>query len=118
VGELNACADTLSVDEIGDAREAGDVVVLVNAEVARGDAALGHDGRRLKHDEAGTALGTAAEVNHVPVVGEAILRGVLAHGRDSDAIGEGDRTKLEWRKKRMAHGEWGPEECGWALLSG
>jgi len=28
VGELNAGADTLSVDEIGDAREAGDVFVL------------------------------------------------------------------------------------------
>jgi hypothetical protein len=28
VGELNAGADTLSVDETGDAREAGDVFVL------------------------------------------------------------------------------------------
>ena len=104
VGELNACADALSVDERCDALEAGDVLVLVNAEIAGGDAALGHDRGGLKHDEAGSALGTAPEVDHVPVVGEAVFCGVLAHGRDADAVGEGDGPKLKRRKKRMAHG--------------
>ena len=103
VGELNAGTHSLTVDEFDDAREAVNVLVLVNSEVVGGDAAFGNDGGGLKHNEAGTTLCASAEVDHVPVVGKTVLRGVLAHGRDADAVGEGDRTKLKGRKKRMAH---------------
>ena len=103
VGELNAAPDSLTVDEFDDAREAVNVLVLVDSEVVGGDAAFGNDGGGLKHDEAGAPLRASAEVNHVPVVGKAVLRGVLAHGRDADAVGEGDRTELKGRKQRMAH---------------
>ena len=34
--------------------------------------------------------GAAAEMNEVPVVGEAVFAGVLAHGRDGDAVAERD----------------------------
>jgi hypothetical protein len=42
-------------------------------------------------------------MDEVPISGEAIPRGVLAHGRNSDAIGKADRTKLEGGKKRNLH---------------
>ena len=51
-------------------------------------------------DEAGAALRAAAEMDQMPVVGEAVVGGVLAHGRDADAVGKGDGTKLQSEKKR------------------
>ena len=62
------------------------MLVLVDAEIAGGNAALGHDRGSLNHDEAGTALGAGPEMNQVPVVSEPVVGGVLAHGRDSDAV--------------------------------
>jgi hypothetical protein len=47
VGELNACTYSLTVDEFDDAGEAGNVLVLVDAEVVGGDAAFGGDGGGL-----------------------------------------------------------------------
>ena len=109
VGELDADACALGVGEGGDAGEGGDVFVLPDAEVANGDAAIGGDGGGFNHDEASAALGACAEVDEMPVSGEAVLRGVLAHGRDADAIGENHGAELEGREERMAHGgldEW------------
>jgi hypothetical protein len=103
VSELNSGANALRVDKLGDAGEGGNVVVGIDAEVGRRDASFGEDRGCLEHNEGGSALGTRAEMNEVPVVGEAVLRGVLAHGRDADAIGESDGAKLKGRKKRMAH---------------
>ena len=103
VGELDSGADALGVDELGDAGEAGNVVVGVDAEVGGGDASFGEDRGCLEHNEGGSALGAGPEMNEVPVIGESVLRGVLAHGRDADAVGEGDGAKLKGRKKRMAH---------------
>ena len=62
------------------------------------------DRGRLKGDQACAALSTCAEVDKMPVVGEAVVRGVLAHGRDSDAIREGNGAEFKGREKRMAHG--------------
>jgi len=104
MGKLNAGANALAMDELDDALKAWNVIVFVDAEVARCDTAFGDYGRGFEHDEAGTTLGTAAEVDHVPVVGETVVGGVLAHRGDADAVGECDRTKLERREERMAHG--------------
>ena len=104
MGQLNAGARTLRVDELGYALELGNVVVLPDAEIGGGDAALGCDCGSLEGDQAGAALSARAEVDEMPIVGEAIVRGVLAHGRDSDAIGEGDGAESKGREKRMAHG--------------
>ena len=104
MGQLNAGARTLRVDELGYALERGNVVVLPDAVIGGGDTALRRDGGSLKGDQACATLSTCAEMDEMPIVGEAVLRGVLAHGRDSDAIGEGDGAKLKGREKRMAHG--------------
>ena len=90
MGELDAGARALRVDELDDAGEACDVFVFVDAEVVWGDAAFGYDGGGLKQDQSGTALGAGTEMDHVPVVGEAVECGVLAHGRDADAVRESD----------------------------
>ena len=87
------------MEEAGDAVELGDVLVFPDAEVAGGDAAFGADGVGLGEDETGAADGAAAEVDEVPVVGEAVEGGVLAHGGDGDAVGQSKATKLERGKE-------------------
>ena len=94
-------------EEGGDAGEEGDVVVGVDAEVAGGDAAFGADGGGFGDDGAGSADGAGAEVDEVPVVGVAVGGAVLAHGRDDDAVGEGDaalRERGEEGGGREGHG--------------
>jgi hypothetical protein len=88
VGELGSGEGAVVMEEVGDALEAGDVVVGVDAEVVRGDAALGADGVGLGEDEGRAADGAAAEMDEVPVVGESVGGGVLAHRRNGDAVGE------------------------------
>ena len=88
-----------------DSLEGGNVLVLPDAQVGNRDAAFRKNRGGLQHDQARAALRAAAQVDQVPVVGKAILRGVLAHGRDADAVGKRDRTKLEGRKKRMGHNQ-------------
>ena len=66
-------------DEIGNARQHGDVIVLPDAGIARGDTAAVLHRRGLHHHQAGPADGTAAQVNQMPVIGKSIHGGALAH---------------------------------------
>jgi hypothetical protein len=79
------------------------VRVFPDAEIGRGDAAFWDDGGGFKDDQARAALGAAAEVDAMPIGGEAVLRGVLAHGRNADAVGKGDGTELKGGKERMTY---------------
>ena len=101
--QLDSGARALRMDEAGDPLKFGDVVIFPDAEIGGGDAAFRKNRGCLDHDQSCATLGAAAEMNEVPVVGEAVVRGVLAHGRDADAVGEGDGAKLQRRKKRMTH---------------
>jgi hypothetical protein len=105
VGQLNSGTSPLGVDEAGDLRKFGDVVVFPDAQIAAGDAAFREHGGSLKHHETSAALGAAAEMYEVPIGGKTVLRRVLAHGRNADAIGEVDGSKLQWGEKGLAH--WG-----------
>ena len=87
------------MNELNDTVEGGDVGVVPDSQIAGGDAALGEDGRGLLDDQAGAALGAGAEMDEMPIGGEAVVRGVLAHGRYADAVGQTDRTKLKRRKR-------------------
>ena len=87
VGELDSGARALGMEEGGDAGERRDVLVLPEAEILGADAAFGCDGSGFSEDESCAADGAAAKVDEMPVVGEAVLAGVFAHGRDDDAIG-------------------------------
>jgi len=79
------------------------VVVEVDAEVAGGDAAFGADGGGFGDDGAGATDCAAAEVDEVPVVGVAVYGTVLAHGRDDDAVGEGDAALRERGEEGGGH---------------
>jgi hypothetical protein len=92
------------MDEADDLLEIGDVFVFPDAKITGGDAAFREDGRCLDHNESGATLGARAEMNEMPVGGEAVLRRVLAHGRDAYAICKVDRAKRKERKERMTHG--------------
>ena len=87
------------------------MLVFPDAEVAWSDAAFGVDGIGFGEDEGGAADGAAAEVDEVPVVSEAVGGGVLAHGRDGDAVGEGEAAELEGGEevvRRVGHTDWMP----------
>ena len=112
VRELDAGDAAVLLEEGSDAGQEGDVVVGVYAEIAGGDAAFGTDGCGFGHDGACSANCAAAEVDEVPVVGVAVDRAVLAHGRDDDAVGEGDAALGErgeegrGRGGGFGHGSW------------
>ncbi|MCY1557382.1 hypothetical protein D9M68_942300 [compost metagenome] len=77
------------MQKIDDASERGDLRVIPQAQIAVADAAFGDDGCRLKDHQTKAANAKAPEMDEVPVIGETVLRGILAHGRDHGAIGEG-----------------------------
>ncbi len=108
VGELGAGVGSMLMEERGDALEFGDVLVLPDAEVAGSDAGFGADGVGFGEDDGGAAYGAAAEMDEVPVVGEAAGGGVLAHGRDGDTVRKGEAAELEGAEelvRRVGHTE-------------
>ena len=76
----------------------------VGAGAAGADAALGGDAGHLGVDEAGAALGALAEVDEVPVGGDAVDGLVLGHGRDDDAVLELEAAQAEGGEHRAADG--------------
>ena len=71
-------------------------------EVVGADAALGHHRGRLGEDQADSSGGEGAEVHQVPLVGEPVDGGVLAHGADPDAVVEGQAAQGERGEEHTA----------------
>ena len=90
VRELDAGHRALRLDEGGDGLPRLDLLRGPDAGVPGRDAPVGRHARGLREDEARTAHGAAAQVHEVPVVGDAVLGRVLAHGRHEDAVGDRD----------------------------
>src|SRR5262249_7597284 len=61
-------------------------IVIPNPEAPRCDAARRLHGSRFYAQQCGARHGQAAEMNRVPVRREPLLGGVLAHGRDENAV--------------------------------
>src|SRR2546426_1801472 len=76
------------VDELHDPLEPCDVLVLPDPEVLRRDAPFRSHGARFGEHQRGAADRARAEVHEMPIVREAVLARVLAHGRDDDAVAE------------------------------
>jgi len=102
---LNRRVCALPVQEVHDSGERGDVVVLPDAEVVRGDSPLGKNSGGFREDEACTSGGAAAKMDQMPVVGEAVAAGVLAHRRDSDAVGQSEIANGN-RREELGHSLW------------
>ena len=121
MGELDARGGAFGVEEIDDAGERRDLGIIPEAEVAVGNAGFGQDAGGFEDDEAEAAQGEAAEVDEVPVVGEAVLRRILAHRRDDRAVAKRQPAEGEGRKE-LGHGvnlldERRPPMCTSAALS-
>ncbi|CRW93487.1 hypothetical protein PAERUG_P6_East_of_England_6_IMP_1_03_09_02259 [Pseudomonas aeruginosa] len=103
VGQLDPGDRALGLDETGDAMQRLDMRVAPDAEVVSGDAPLGQHRGGFDYHQAGAAHRAAAQVHEMPVVGQALLRRVLAHGRYGDAVGQGDLTQAK-RLEQQTHG--------------
>ena len=77
--QLNSRNRTFLTQKCGDRREAGNLVVGPESEVASGPSTISFDGGGLCIDQACSAHGETTEVYLVPVVDEPIERSILAH---------------------------------------
>ena len=85
--------------------------VVVQAQVAQRDAPGWLDGCRLQDQQAGARQRQSTEVDEMPVGGLAFVGGVLAHRRDHDAVGKGQRADGKG-SEQLAHGVGGEMEMG------
>ena len=95
MGELDGGHAALGLEEAGDALEAGDLAIMPQANIAIGDPAGGLHRAGLGEDGAGAAEGEFAVMGDVEIIHLAILGAVLHHGRDDDAVGQGDAAQGE-----------------------
>jgi hypothetical protein len=73
VSQLNCGARALQVNELNNALEGGNVGVAPKAKIAGRDAPHWMNGRGFENDQACAALCAAAEMDEVPISGEAVL---------------------------------------------
>ncbi|MNT08309.1 hypothetical protein D3C72_1430480 [compost metagenome] len=95
VRQLHADGAALRVDEIDHGLQWRDLAVVPQAEVGGADASARIDGGALGEDQARAAERELAQVHQVPRRGMAALGGVLAHGRDDDAVGQRELAQLQ-----------------------
>ena len=75
------------------------------------DAAVPLDMGGFDDHQRGAGIGQHAEMHQVPVIGAAVVGGILAHGRDDDAVGKLEAGQLVWARTR--HWSWdGHLGCG------
>ena len=91
--QLNARPAALAMNERDDSGEFRDVLILPDAEVLRGDAPMGRHCGGFGKDQSRTAHRARCKMDEVPIVGKTILTGVLAHGRDHNAVREFEAPK-------------------------
>ena len=91
MGKLRAEFRTGAGDALGRIQRSpggGFVVVGIETEAAMRNAAAPLDIRHLDSDHAGAGHGQVHPVIEVPVAGGAVIRRILAHWRDGDAVRE------------------------------
>jgi hypothetical protein len=106
MGELDAelHAGHPSAHPVDDRLQRRLVLVAVEAEAALRDAALALDVRGLEAEQAGARHGEHAVVHLMPGLRAAVDRGVLAHRRNDDAVGQRDSADLDGREELGGHG--------------
>jgi hypothetical protein len=106
--KLNAKARARVSDLAGggeDTRQRRLVLIGIYPEAAMSDAAEALYGGGFHDHETGARQGEAHQVLKVPIRGASVLRRILAHRCDDDAIGKLDGTHGE-RIKEVRHGEF------------
>ncbi len=97
--ELNRRYRAVGFDEIGNALQWRDVCIRPDAQVTVSDAAFGFDRGGFGENQSGAASGHFAEVDEMPVVGHPLMRRVLAHRGNDDAVLERDAAQGDRRKQ-------------------
>ncbi len=113
VRDLNGRYRALRRDEAGDSLQGLDLAIMPKAKILRGDTAVFGHGNGFGKDQPGTADGAATQVHQMPVVGQAVLRRVLAHGGDHDTVRQGQLAQGKGLQQ-LAHGPplWLSVGCG------
>src|SRR5215471_17749605 len=62
--------------------------IAPDTQIFGADPGISSDSSGFRHDQGCTAYGAGCQVNEMPVVGEAILAGILAHGRNKYSVAE------------------------------
>ena len=93
-----------AADPVDDRLKRRLVVVAVEAEATLCDAAFTFDVGGLETEQARARHGEHAVVNLVPGLGAAVYGRVLAHGRDDDAVGQGNAAELDGSEELGGHG--------------
>ncbi len=102
MAQLDCRNRTLRGDKVRDRFKRLGLGHVPETAVARADPPFrGHRGRFDDHHR-GAADRPAAEVDHVPVVRQTVLAGVLAHRRNENPVAQRQRTQLQ-RRKQLAH---------------
>ena len=103
VRQLDARRRALAVQESRDASQKLDVLVFPDAQVVRCDAPACCHRRGLRANQPGAAHRAATQMYQVPIAGESVAGGVLAHGRNRDPVAQSD----------LADGERCHQMCRW-----
>jgi hypothetical protein len=104
VGKLNARDCALRDDEARDPRKRLEVLLAPNAEILRRNPPLRRNCRGFREHKPGAANRARGQMSEMPVVGVAVDRGILAHRRNADAIGERDVAQPKFAEQ-VRHGE-------------
>jgi len=106
VRKLHPRGRALFNDGAADAAQGRDVLVFPDAEVRGADAPVRLNGGSLGEHQPRAAYRTAAKVDKVPVAGEAVVAGILAHRRDRDPVLKQQGAQAQRRKQdaRIRHG--------------
>jgi hypothetical protein len=95
VGQLNTSNASLRSDESHNARQRFDMLIGPDTKIIRANTSDRCHSRGLGQDKSSAANGAAAEMHEVPFVRQAVNRGIFAHGRNGDAVGQSNATQGE-----------------------
>src|SRR6185437_12448293 len=99
----------LRTDEFDDPAQSFDMLVFPDAEIMRRYPAFRRDGSRLRKHQPGATYRARSQMDQMPVVGHSIVRGVLTHRADDDAIAEDDIADLKGAKQFAHISDEGPK---------
>jgi len=86
MGELDTGDRSKLLHEPRDASEWLNMFIKVNAAVGGTDPTFRRDCGRLNNYQPSATDGTGTKMDKVPIVGKTVIRGILAHGRDANAV--------------------------------
>jgi len=79
------------------ARQRRNVFVLPNPQIRRADPSIGGHCRRFGKNQCGASHRARAQMHQMPIRGQPVFAGILAHGRNHDAVA---KSYFAYRQRR------------------